>query len=226
MVAWWLMVSLPIMAAMLAPRKEAADQGADATPAPSPQPSQDGDDPTFAAAAYCSVLLGVLLLSLPWLESVSPIAFLRDTHRDEMDLEEVVCDLPAGDHRIFSRFEWGEYLGWRVAPHSRIFMDGRIEIYPDNVWADYLAVTTAGGGWQSILDRYDVDCLVLDNTYHENLIAEVRRSGQWCVVKEVGKAIVFERLIAHRTPATAPASVRPARPSFPSDPRNSQPDRG
>jgi len=182
MVPWWLIVATPIMAALLAPRKPAGEPA-----------SLENQAPDRGAVAYCAVLFAVVILSLPWLESMNPLNIVRGTHRDEMDLEQVVRDLPDGDHRIFSRFEWGEFLGWRLSPHGRVFMDGRIEIYPDNVWDEYMTLTVAGTGWQSILDRYNVDCLILDSTYHEGLIEQVRQSTDWQEVNQVGKAIVFER---------------------------------
>ena len=40
----------------------------------------------------------------------------------------------AAPSRVFTRLEWGEYLDWAAHPKARVFMDGRIEIYPDDVW--------------------------------------------------------------------------------------------
>jgi hypothetical protein len=187
MVAWWLMAIVPVMAGLLARsatvHEATREQGADAA-----------RSPEVGAAGYCAVLLGALVLSLPWLEGMNPLNIVRGTHRDEMDLEEVARQLPEGDHRIFSRFEWGEYLGWRLAPHGRVFMDGRIEIYPDDVWSEYMTLTFAGPSWQEILDRHGVDCLILDTSYHQVLIEQVRQSPEWRELDPVGKAIVFHRV--------------------------------
>jgi hypothetical protein len=78
-----------------------------------------------------------------------------------------------------------------------VFMDGRIEIYPDDVWREYEAVTT-GQNWPPILDRYDVDVLVLDTSYpaQARLLAEVENSPAWERVFQARTAVVFVR----RTP--------------------------
>jgi len=200
MVAWWVLISTPIMAAHLANVQFAISTVQRGSPASarrgSPDPAAPPPEGLLGPTAYCSILLGVTVLSLPWLEHINPLSAVRGTHRDEMDLEEVVRDMPGDSHRIFSRLEWGEYLAWRTAPQNRVFIDGRIEIYPDSVWADYIALTSAAAFWQSILERYGVDYLVLDTTYHESLIAQVRQSAEWRQVNEVGKAVVFERVAA------------------------------
>ena len=67
---------------------------------------------------------------------------------------------------MFSRFEWGEYLSWSYSPEFRVFMDGRIEIFPDEVWHQYADVTCRAGGLGEDLDDYHVDALVLDSDYH------------------------------------------------------------
>jgi hypothetical protein len=195
MVAWWLLVTTPIMAALLAesfPQTLAANE--------------EPEGPTPAAAGFCAVLLTVALLSLPWLERWNPLNRARGTHRDEMDLEQVAMALPQehGEYRIFSRFEWGEYLGWRIAPEGRVFMDGRIEIYPDQVWGEYTALTNASADWQAILDQYHVDYLCLDRDYHAALLRHVQESASWKQVTQAGKAILFVRTDAGAVQPTQP----------------------
>jgi hypothetical protein len=186
MVTWWLIVFAPIAAGLLAdnlPRQ--ALEGSE------PEP------PSLAAAGLFGLLLlvcagGALSLSDRAAELVGRI---RPMHRDEDDLEAVARQLPdrAGG-RIFSRFEWGEYLSWSLAPHGyTVFMDGRIEIFPDKVWADYSAVTRGRGDWEEILDTYHVDCLLLDKTYHADLLPQVERSPAWKRVFSSGKAVLFLR---------------------------------
>jgi hypothetical protein len=192
MVAWWLLVTTPILAALLA----------ESFPSSMAEGSKP-EVPTVSAAAFCGILLMLAILSLPCLERWSPLNAVRGTHRDEMDLEEIAVGLPSskGQCRIFSRFEWGEYLGWRLAPHGLVFMDGRIEIFPDKVWGEYTAVTTASADWQAVLDEYSVDYLCLDSDYHHNLIRHVEDSGRWQLVNTAGKAMLFERVETVPKPA-------------------------
>jgi hypothetical protein len=186
MVAWWLLICTPILAAQFAalwPRLQQLD-------------SSD-DHPSLGNTLTCSFLLAAMLLSTPWLEASNPILSRPGrAHRTETDLQALADRLRAEGHggRIFTRFAWGEYLGWSLTPAYTVFMDGRIEIIPDKVWAQYNAVTRGRADWQEILSYYDVQYLVLDDgPYHRQLLPFVRRSPAWHETARQGDAILFER---------------------------------
>jgi hypothetical protein len=143
-------------------------------------------------------ILAACVISLPWLEGINPVMLQPGrSHRVESDLEAAAKYLRdrADQDRIFTRFAWGEYLGFRLAPKKfQVFMDGRIEIFPDSVWAEYAAITRGRADWEEILEQYGVDFLVLDQSeYHTELLPQVRRSPHWKQVFEQGPVVVFER---------------------------------
>src|SRR5262249_17376941 len=137
------------------------------------------------------------------------VGTLRSAHRKESDLEAVCRQLAErGGGRIFSRFAWSEYLGWALAPRYTVFMDGRIEIFPDEIWREYSALTRGRADWQELLDRYDVDYLLLDITgYHADLLPQVELSAAWEPVFQAGGGVLFVR----RPTATASSSVHPSK---------------
>jgi hypothetical protein len=64
--------------------------------------------------------------------------------------------------KLFNRYTTGGYLGFRLAPRIRTFVDGRVEHYSSEVLADYFAITNQqrnGRGETALqaLDRYGVD---------------------------------------------------------------------
>jgi hypothetical protein len=189
MIGWWLLAVAPILAGQLG--------------ALLPQPRPDEKPrPSVGAAAFCVLLLAAMVLSLPWFERVNPV-FLASparAHRTETDLQTVADRLRETGSRgnLFTRFAWGEYLGWSLSPDYPVFMDARIEIYPDDVWAQYDAVTRGRADWQRILDRYGVVWLVLDGRsgYHAGLLEQVRRSPDWEERPdlEAGDVVVFRRV--------------------------------
>jgi hypothetical protein len=186
MVAWWLLICTPILAAQLAelwPRL----QQLDATE----------DRPSLGNAVACALIALAMVLSLPWLESFNPVlARPGRAHRTETDLQAIANRLSTEGRggRIFTRFAWGEYIGWSLAPRYTVFMDGCIEIIPDEVWRQYSAVTRGRGDWEDILARYDVDCLLLDASgYHHDLLPLVERSPAWRQVCRQGDAVLFVR---------------------------------
>jgi hypothetical protein len=185
MVAWWLLVCAPILAGLIAdnlPRN--------ALVSTEPEPAS-----LASAGFFALLLLACAGCALALTDRAAPLlGAIRPVHRDESDIEDVARQLPDRGGRVFSRFEWGEYLSWSVAPRGyTIFMDGRIEIIPDDVWEKYAAVTRGRGDWEEILDGYGVDTLLLDRTYHADLLPQVQRSHDWQQVGESGKALLFRR---------------------------------
>lgn len=186
MVAWWLLICTPILAAQLTalwPRLRQFDV--------------TDDRPSLGNALACGCLVFVMIFSLPWLEAVNPILSRPErSHRTEADLQALADRLRAEGQggRIFTRFAWGEYLGWSLAPDFTIFMDGRIEIIPDEVWQQYIALTRGRADWESILDQYRVDYLLLDASgYHHDLLPLVERSPAWRLLDQHGDALLFAR---------------------------------
>lgn len=185
MIAWWLLVWAPVVAAHLPEllgqrfRSVEADR-----------------QPSLGAAVFCGILAVGMVLSTPWLERYSPLQALgRGTNRVEDDLAGILARVQetGAAPRVFSRLEWGEYLSWSFGPRGQVFMDGRIEIYPDSAWRDYSDVTRARADWQEILDRYQVDCLLLDTPFHEDLLKQVERSPRWRQADKSGRAVLYCR---------------------------------
>lgn len=183
MVVWWWVLLPPIIARLLADRvgDRLRDQESDAL----------GD---WSALSFCGALLAGVALSLPWCERFSPL-MARGTHRLETDLETLLAPVKHTDRpaRVFTRFEWGEFLAWTMPYERSIFMDGRMENYPPQVWDEYFAITTASDGWQQILDRYQVDYLLLDRQFHTTLIERATHADRWTPRGDVGRAVLLER---------------------------------
>lgn len=59
-------------------------------------------------------------------------------------------------------FEWGAYAITKMAPESRVFIDGRFEaVYPPQVIDDYFAFMHGREGWERLLDAYPTDIVVV-----------------------------------------------------------------
>lgn len=186
MVAWWLLICTPILAAQLTtlfPRMRQYDTG--------------DDKPSLGNALACGFLVFVMILSLPWLEAYNPVLSRPErAHRTETDLQALANRLrtEGTGGRIFTRFAWSEYLGWSLAPDYTVFMDGRLEIIPDEVWRQYSAVTRGRADWEAILSYYDVYYLFLDTSgYHHELLPLVEQSPSWRQLDHCGDAVLFAR---------------------------------
>lgn len=79
---------------------------------------------------------------------------------------EIARSLPAGavawmdendpGDRIFNRYEWGGYIG-EHRPDEPIFMDGRADVYGDELLQMYVSIIGVHGDPQITLDRYGID---------------------------------------------------------------------
>jgi hypothetical protein len=79
--------------------------------------------------------------------------------------------------RLFNMAEWGGYLIWRLHPQTQVFLDGRIELYPESVWRDYLSIVILKDNWLHLLCQHQVDYLILSKERHGALIEAAHAAG-------------------------------------------------
>jgi len=94
------------------------------------------------------------------------------------------------DTRVYNLAEWGGYITWRMYPEISVFVDGRVELYPEIVWDDYLKIYLANENWEEILREYDVDYLILSKSRQQTLISALEKN-QWNCIYEDSNTAVF-----------------------------------
>lgn len=166
MIAWWLLAMTPMLADLISKIRTEEHPARDVRP-------------SWMAAAIMLLLGAEVALSVPWMERYNPVmGTVRSGHRIESDVEAAAAHIPPGA-RVFTRLEWGGRLDCVLGANHSICMDGWIELYSDPQWHDFQTVSAGQPGWQQILDQWQVDCLLLDKSYHARLLEKVRESGQW-----------------------------------------------
>jgi len=88
--------------------------------------------------------------------------------------------------RIFNTYHWGGYLIWQGYP---VFIDGRAELYGDEVLGEYLKVQAVKPDWESPLRRYGVEVVLIEAD--SRLAVVLQESGRWQAVYRDGLATVF-----------------------------------
>ena len=63
--------------------------------------------------------------------------------------------------RLFNSYNWGGYLLWHL-PKYPVFIDGRTDLYNDEVIDQWLQVVRGEPGWQDVLDRWDVRLVLIE----------------------------------------------------------------
>jgi hypothetical protein len=96
----------------------------------------------------------------------------------------------ASDRRIFCDDEWGDYLAYRLYPMGRVFVDGRSDFYGGRFVRSYLDILGVKYDWETQLDRYGVDTLLLSTK--SAMAGAVKQSARWKVAYDDGTAILFE----------------------------------
>lgn len=130
--------------------------------------------PVFAAIAAGALLVAGVQLQ----------GFVKQVARDGLTIRYGRLDYPVDaveflrTHGIRGNiampFEWGAYAIAKLAPESRVFIDGRFEaVYPPDVIHDYFAFMHGTPGWERLLDEYPTDVVVVQRwrNIHPRLFA-------------------------------------------------------
>jgi hypothetical protein len=95
--------------------------------------------------------------------------------------------------RVFNYYDYGGYIVWRLYPDgSRVFIDGRVEVYGAEVFSQYLRVSYLASGWQDVLVQSHPDAIVLPSAHP--LVGILQHDPEWTMLNRDGVATVFTRV--------------------------------
>jgi hypothetical protein len=184
-VVWWGLVMTPTLARVLG--------------SVLPNRMAGGRDLPLVNALIVAGVVGLAVVALPWNKASVPILppdkrgiFTGDTPVNVGDYLRTHDPPPTG--RMLNAQEWGGYLEWAAWPRHQIFLDGRIELHPNQVWFDYLDIVFPSARWRALLAEYDISYLVLGKTDEADLIADLRVDPDWRLDYEDDLAVVFSRV--------------------------------
>lgn len=179
MVAWFGIGMAPVWAALLAP------------PA-------GGHGRTAGRRLDLSILVLPLLMaisSLPWLREAA--GWLPEERRPlhagrPVAAIDHLCGATGGG-RVWAPFDWAGYLEWSCRPGTKVFADGRVDRFPDPIWAKYLEIERGGERALALLDASATDQTVVDRARSPRLETLLRESSSWEAVYLDEGAAVFRR---------------------------------
>jgi len=67
---------------------------------------------------------------------------------------------PAGP--IFNEYNWGGYILWTLYPDYPSFVDGRTDLFDDQILEEYIQAWRADPGWEEVFARRGIRLAVLD----------------------------------------------------------------
>lgn len=93
--------------------------------------------------------------------------------------------------RLYSSWQWGGYLIYRLWPALRVFDDGRTDFYGPGFVNEGLRAWDAEADWSRILDRYQVNAALLP--VNSPLTSVLRETDDWKLVYEDRVAVLFAK---------------------------------
>lgn len=81
--------------------------------------------------------------------------------------------------RVFAEYGWGGYVIYRLYESGgRVFVDGRNDMYSEQILEDYSAIRNADEGWQRLVDQYRASAILLPPG--APLVRGPATSAGWC----------------------------------------------
>lgn len=93
------------------------------------------------------------------------------------------------DGRMLSEYGWGGYLDWNL-PEEKVFVDGRTDLFGDEIIGEWLQVVQADAGMEAILDKWSVQRVMLQPN---RPAVHALISHGWLEVYQDTTAIILER---------------------------------
>lgn len=93
------------------------------------------------------------------------------------------------DARLLVDYDWGGYAIHRVREWGgQVFIDGRSDMYPREIFEEYLAMRRAGDGWEALLDRYEVEAILLPP---DAPLVDAASGAGWCSASADERAVLL-----------------------------------
>jgi len=159
--------------------------------------------PSFNLAIV--VLIAVLAL-VKWVS----LARNQDAREAELFPQKAAAFLRSGDQprRIFVYYDWGGYAIWKLYPEYRVFVDGRADLYGDDLLRQFKTAVQLRTGWRDVLDSWMVEAVLVSPS--SALSQALLLDPKWHVAFVDSKAII---LVRSNPPPDIPALSRALSPA-------------
>jgi hypothetical protein len=91
--------------------------------------------------------------------------------------------------RLFVYYDWGGYALWKLYPEYHVFVDGRADLYGDDLLHQFQDSAQLRAGWEQVLDRWGVQAVLIppSGPLAQGLLLDAR----WHSVYRDSQAILF-----------------------------------
>jgi len=92
---------------------------------------------------------------------------------------------------IFNEYHWGGYLIWKLYPNYRVFMDGRADVYGDELIEEFFRMHDGAKDWRDLLEHYRIESVVVSP--NAAMASLLRDNKDWRNVFEDRQTVIFTR---------------------------------
>jgi hypothetical protein len=188
-VLWWALAVPPVLSAVLAGR---GDEAAPVFDSPEGGSGERSFLNTAIAGAMAVVAVMFVALSLDGAGMRTPPSSTVDAPKA---LTGALLEAAEPGERLFAAQRWSSWFEL-ASPRNPVFVDARIELFPAEVWDDYLAVSNGREGWQAILRRWGADLVVAQRDQQAGLLPLIEDDPSWVRVYADEDGAIYRRASA------------------------------
>jgi hypothetical protein len=113
--------------------------------------------------------INIVILTLAGVASLLKIAAVNAPDTNQVAIDESMPsravdflkqEQPEGP--LFNSYNWGGYMLWELYPDYLSFVDGRTDLFDDEILSAYLQAWRADPGWQDVLETWDIRLTLLE----------------------------------------------------------------
>jgi hypothetical protein len=90
---------------------------------------------------------------------------------------------------IFNHYDWGGYLIWNLYPSTPVFIDGRADLYGQQLLDQFAGTYQLKGDWRQTLQRWNIHTVIVPTD--SALATGLRSSPGWTVSYEDSQAVIL-----------------------------------
>ena len=93
---------------------------------------------------------------------------------------------------IFNHYDWGGYLIWRLYPQTKVFIDGRADLYGEPRLQQFAETYQLKHDWKATLAQWGIATIIVPPD--SALATGLRSAFGWTVSYEDSKAVIFSKV--------------------------------
>lgn len=90
---------------------------------------------------------------------------------------------------IFNAYNWGGYIAWKE-PDVPVFVDGRTDLYGDEILGQWVSVMQADNEWEIILEKWNITRVIIEP---ERPLVRAAKMANWAEVYRDEQAVILDR---------------------------------